>query len=113
VATPLETAMLYGALVRGEVVSEAQLPAMVRLDPKVPDTHYAMGVWHSFDSLIPCGKFIGHDGAYPGYDGTAFSKVDGSRQCAVWTNSLAPGDGVGDEAAQQAFKDPIVAAACN
>jgi D-alanyl-D-alanine carboxypeptidase len=113
VATPLETAMFYGALVRGEVVSEALLPAMLRLDPKVPDTHYAMGLWHSFDSLIPCGEFIGHDGADPGYDGTSFSKLDGTRQYAVWTNSLAPGDVVGDEAAQQAYKDLVVAAACN
>lgn len=113
VATPLDTAMFYRALVRGEVVSEAQLPAMLRLDPKVPDTHYAMGVWHSFEQLIPCGAFVGHDGAAPGYDGTSFSKVDGTRQYAVWNNSLAPGDVVGDAAAQQAYKELVVAAACN
>jgi D-alanyl-D-alanine carboxypeptidase len=113
VATPLDTAMFYGALVRGEVVSEALLPAMFRLDPKVPDTHYAMGLWHSFGPLIPCGAFIGHDGADPGYDGTSFSKLDGTRQYAVWTNSLAPGDVVGDRAAQQAYKELVVAAACN
>lgn len=64
--------------------------------PNVPDTHYSTGLWHSFGNLIPCGAFIGHDGADPGYDGTSFSKVDGTRQYAVWTNSLAPGDVVGD-----------------
>jgi D-alanyl-D-alanine carboxypeptidase len=113
VATPLDTAMFYRALTRGEVVSETQLPAMLRLDPKVPDTHYAMGLWHSFEDFTPCGAFIGHDGANPGYDGTSFSKVDGTRQYAVWTNSLAPGDVVGDAAAQEAYKELVVAAACN
>jgi hypothetical protein len=54
-----------------------------------------------------------HDGAAPGYDSTAFSNLEGTRQYAVLTNVLAPGDVVGDATAQQAFKDLVEAAACN
>ncbi|HTV17532.1 MAG TPA: serine hydrolase domain-containing protein [Polyangiaceae bacterium] len=113
VGTALDMATLYGALVRGDVVSEAQLPDMFRHDPNVPDTHYGMGVWRFDGDFQPCGSFVGHDGGAPGYDVTAFSSLDGSRQYAVLANNLAPGDKVGDEAAQQAWKELVFAAACN
>jgi D-alanyl-D-alanine carboxypeptidase len=113
VATARDMAVFYGALARGEVVSAAQLPAMLRPDPAVSGTHYGMGVWRFDDEFPPCGSFVGHDGAAPGYDATAFSNLDGTRQYAVLTNNLAPGDVVGSEEAQQAFKELISAAACN
>jgi D-alanyl-D-alanine carboxypeptidase len=114
VATARDVALFYGALARGEVVSEAQLPAMVTPNPDVPGTHYGMGVWRfDGDWVHPCGSFIGHDGAVPGYDVTAFSSLDGTRQYAVLNNVLAPGDVVGSEEAQQAYGELIIAAACN
>jgi D-alanyl-D-alanine carboxypeptidase len=113
VATVRDVAVFYGALVRGEVVSAAQLPQMFRPDPAVAGTHYGMGVWRFDDGIQPCGSFVGHDGAAPGYDGTSFSRLDGARQYAVFTNNLAPGDVVGDEAAQQAYRELVIAAGCN
>jgi D-alanyl-D-alanine carboxypeptidase len=112
VATARDVALFYGALARGEVVGPKQLPGMLATHPGV-DTHYGMGVWR-FDYAVPsCGRFVGHDGAAPGYDGTAFSNLEGTRQYAVLTNVLAPGDVVGDATAQQAFKELVEAAACN
>jgi D-alanyl-D-alanine carboxypeptidase len=113
VSTARDVALFYGALARGEVVSAAQLPAMFEPDPNVPGTHYGMGVWRFDDELPPCGQFVGHDGAAPGYDGTAFSNLAGTRQYAVLNNVLAPGDVVGDEAAQRAYEELVIAAACN
>jgi D-alanyl-D-alanine carboxypeptidase len=113
VSTARDMALFYGALARGEVVGATQLPDMFRPDPDVPDTSYGMGVWRFDDELPPCGSFVGHDGAAPGYDATAFSNLDGTRQYAVLTNNLAPGDVVGSEEAQRAFKDLIIAAACH
>jgi D-alanyl-D-alanine carboxypeptidase len=112
VSTARDVALFYGALARGEVVSSAQQTAMFSPDPNV-DTHYGMGVFRFDDEFPPCGRFVGHDGAAPGYDSTAFSNLDGTRQYAVLTNNLAPGDVVGSEEAQAAFKDLIVAAACS
>jgi D-alanyl-D-alanine carboxypeptidase len=113
VSTPLDTARFYGALVRGDVVSEDQLPNMFSSRHPSPDGHasYGVGVWLS-DSFYPCGRFIGHDGADPGYLGTAQSSRDGTRQFSVFANVLAPGDKAGDERAQQAFGELVVAAAC-
>ena len=113
VSTPRDLVVFYRALARGEVVSPALLPAMMSLDPAVSETHYGMGLWRFDDELPPCGTFVGHDGASPGYDGTAFTRLDGERQYAVWTNSLAPGDLVGDEQAQSAYRELVIAAACN
>jgi D-alanyl-D-alanine carboxypeptidase len=114
VATALDTARFYGALVDGAIVSAEQLPSMLSSRHPSLDGHasYGMGVWLS-DGFYPCGEFVGHDGAGPGYLVTAQSTRDGTRQFAVLTNVLAPGDVAGDERAQQAFKDLVFAAACN
>jgi D-alanyl-D-alanine carboxypeptidase len=112
VSTARDMATFYGALARGEVVSPRQLTSMFTPDPDI-DTHYGIGVWRFDDEFPPCGRFVGHDGAGPGYDGTAFSNLDGTRQYAVLNNSLAPGDVVGSEEAQAAYRDLVVAAACN
>jgi D-alanyl-D-alanine carboxypeptidase len=113
VSTALDTARFYGALVRGDVVSEEQLPNMFSSRHPSPDGHasYGVGVWLS-GSFYPCGSFIGHDGADPGYLVTAQSNRDGTRQFAVLTNVLAPGDKAGDARAQQAFADLVFGAAC-
>jgi D-alanyl-D-alanine carboxypeptidase len=112
VASARDVALFYGALARGEVVGPQQLPGMLATHPGV-DTHYGMGVWRWDEAFPPCGRFVGHDGAAPGYDGTAYSNLEGTRQYAVLTNVLAPGDVVGDETAQQAFRELIEAAACH
>jgi D-alanyl-D-alanine carboxypeptidase len=112
VATARDVAVLFGALARGEVVGPRQLPAMFTPRSDI-DTHYGMGVWRFDDGLLPCGRFVGHDGAAPGYLVTAFSNLEGTRQYAVLANTLAPGDVVGDEAAQAAFKELVIAAGCN
>lgn len=112
VATAHDVALFYGALARGEVVSAAQLPAMFTPSPAM-DTHYGMGVWRFDHELPTCGRFVGHDGAVPGYDVTAFSNLEGTRQYAVLVNVLAPGDVVGDEVAQAAFRELVEAAGCN
>jgi D-alanyl-D-alanine carboxypeptidase len=112
VSTARDVALFYGAIARGEVVGPRQLPAMLATHEGV-DTHYGMGVWRWDYAFAPCARLVGHDGAAPGYDTTAFSNLEGTRQYAVLTNVLAPGDHVGDAAAQQAFRDLIEAAACN
>lgn len=112
VASARDVAVFFGALARGDVVGPDQLPAMLRTNPDI-DTHYGMGVWRWDDQFPPCGRFLGHDGAAPGYDVTAFSNLEGTRQYAVLTNVLAPGDVVGDELAQRAFRELVEAAACD
>jgi D-alanyl-D-alanine carboxypeptidase len=113
ISTALDVALFYAGLVRGHIVSKGQLPAMFSSVHPSPGglASYGMGVWLSGD-FYPCGSFVGHDGAGPGYLVTAQSQEDGSRQFAVLTNSLAPGDVAGDERAQQAFKELVFAAAC-
>jgi len=112
VSTARDVAAFYGALARGEVVGPDQLPAMLRTNPDV-DTHYGMGVWRWDHVFPPCGNFVGHDGGAPGYDVTAYSNLEGTRQYAVLTNQLAPGDVVGDEVARKAFGELVGAAACD
>jgi D-alanyl-D-alanine carboxypeptidase len=113
VATARDAALFYGALARGEVVGPRQLPGMLATHAGV-DTHYGMGVWRwDQAALVPCARIVGHDGAAPGYDVTAYSNLEGTRQYAVLNNVLAPGDVVGDEAAQQAYKELVQAAACD
>ena len=113
VSTAQDLARFYGALARGEVVSDEQLPAMFTATRPRPDgaASYGMGVWLSGNSY-PCESFVGHDGADPGYLVTAQSNLTGTRQFAVLLNNLAPGDVAGDAAAQQAFRDLVTAAAC-
>lgn len=113
VSTALDIARFYESLVNGEVVSRAQLPAMFHAEhPRAAGlASYGMGIWLSGD-FYPCGSFVGHDGAGPGYLVTAQSNVEGTRQFAVLTNVLAPGDIAGDEVAQAAFKELVLAAAC-
>jgi len=86
---------------------------MFRPDPEVARIRHGVGVWRVDDELPPCGSFVGHDGAAPGYDATAFSNVDGTRQYTALTHNSAPEDVVGYDEAQQAFKDLIITAACN
>jgi len=112
VSTPLESARFYAALLRGEVVSEAQLPAMLTPNPEVAGTRYGMGIWRISD-FYPCDTFYGHDGATPGYDVSAYSNRDATRQFAVMVNTLTPAETVGSEEAQQAWKELGFAAACN
>lgn len=114
VSTAEEVARFYGSLVRGDVVSQEQLPAMFTATRPRPkgQASYGMGVWLSGETY-PCEGFVGHDGADPGYLVTAQSNLTGTRQFAVLVNNLAPGDVAGDEAAQQAFRDLVLAAACD
>lgn len=70
-----------------------------------------MGVWRIDDE--PCGHFVGHDGADPGYLVTAFSNLADTRQYAVLANELAPGDVIADPAQQRAFHELVDAAKCN
>ena len=113
ISTALDAALFYGGLLRGQIASPGQLPAMFSAVHPRPNglASYGMGVWLSGD-FYPCGSFVGHDGSGPGYLVTAQSRVDGSRQFAVLTNNLAPGDVAGDDRAQRAFKELVFAAAC-
>jgi D-alanyl-D-alanine carboxypeptidase len=111
VSTGADMIEFYRALTRGEVVQRPLLDQMLATDPNVPSTHYAMGVWR-WDDAHPCGSFVGHDGAAPGYDTTTFSRLDGNWQYSVLTNSLTPQDTVGDAVAQQAFAELVNTAAC-
>jgi len=112
VSTARDIAFFFGALARGEVVGPRQLPGMLTPHAGV-DTHYGMGVWRWDYDVQPCARIVGHDGAAPGYDITAFSNLEGTRQYAVLTNVLAPGDVVGDAAAQLAWRELVQAAGCN
>ena len=112
VSTPLDVAHFYRALVAGEVVSKAQLPAMFDISPSVPDAPYAMGVFRSPRTVFPCGDFIGHPGDTPGYNVIGYSSRDGHRQFAMSINSLTMDDKSGSDAAQQAYLDLAQAIAC-
>jgi D-alanyl-D-alanine carboxypeptidase len=114
VSTPLDMAIFYRSLARGEVVSKGQLPAMFATDPAVPTTKYGMGVFRfDHDNYLHCGSFIGHDGGIPGYDTVAYSSIDGQRQFALVVTSFTMDEKAGDEAAQKAFGDLVEAIACS
>jgi D-alanyl-D-alanine carboxypeptidase len=114
VSTPLDMAVFYRSLVRGQVVSREQLRSMFTTDPAVPATKYGMGVFRfDHDNYLHCGDFIGHDGGIPGYDTVAYSSVDGKRQFALVVNSFTMDEKAGDEAAHKAFGDLVEAIACN
>lgn len=110
VATPADMNKFYGALVAGRVVKPAYLEAMFTPDARIA-TRYGIGVWTK-DTIFPCGEWIGHDAASPGFDSSSQARRDGRRQFSVVITSLTPDDKAGDERAQQAWKDLVVAAAC-
>jgi hypothetical protein len=91
------------------VVKPALLEAMFTPDPNIA-THYGMGVWVRDD--FPCGAWVGHDGSTAGYDIYSYSRRDGRRQLTVQINSLTSDGKAGDEAAQAAWRNLIIAAAC-
>jgi D-alanyl-D-alanine carboxypeptidase len=109
VSTAGDLTRFYRALVAGQVVAPARLPAMFTPTPTI-ESRYGIGVFSFPD--FPCGPWVGHDGAIPGYDTIAYSRRDGGRQVAVLASSLTVDSKAGDPAAQQAFLDLIVAAAC-
>lgn len=110
ISTPLDIAHFYRALVSGQIVSKAQLPLMLSLDPNVP-SEYAMGLFR-FSGFYPCATFVGHDGQTPGYDNVGYTSLDGRRQFAVSVSSSTVEDKAGDEAAHEAFGDLVMASAC-
>jgi D-alanyl-D-alanine carboxypeptidase len=109
VSTPADLNIFYRALVAGQVVAPAHLPAMFTPDPTI-DTHYGIGVWSFSD--FPCGAWIGHDASTAGYYTFAHARRDGRRQVTVLATSLTVDDKAGDALAQQAWGDLILAAAC-
>jgi len=109
VSTPPNLNTFYAALASGQIVKPAQLPAMFAPDARI-ETNYGMGVWVWDD--FPCGAWVGHDGAAPGFDSFSYSRRDGRRQVAVLATSLTVDDKAGDEAAHQAWKDLVTGAAC-
>jgi D-alanyl-D-alanine carboxypeptidase len=110
VATPADMSTFYGALVAGKVVRSAYLEAMFTPDPRI-ETRYGIGVWTN-DSIMPCGEWIGHDAASPGFDSSSQARRDGRRQFNVSITSLTPDDKAGDEKARKAWADLVVAAGC-
>jgi D-alanyl-D-alanine carboxypeptidase len=113
VSTPLDMAVFYKSLVRGDVVAKDQLSSMFATDPAVPATKYGMGVFRfDHDKFLPCGDFVGHDGGIPGYDTVAYSSIDGRRQFALVVTSFTMDEKAGDEAAHKAFGDLVDAIGC-
>ena len=111
VSTAADLVTLYRALVAGQVVNPRQLDAMFSKNPNVPPANYAMGLFR-WDTLYPCGAYVGHDGGIPGYDSAAYARLDGKRQFAVLVNSLTMESKAGEAPAHQAFSELVQAAAC-
>jgi D-alanyl-D-alanine carboxypeptidase len=111
VATPADVNRFYAALVAGQVVKAAALPAMFTPDARIA-TSYGMGIWTINNLPGACGAWIGHDAATAGYDTASYARLDGRRQISVVATSLTMEDTVGDAAAQQAWGNLVIAAAC-
>jgi D-alanyl-D-alanine carboxypeptidase len=109
VSTAGDLNRFYAALVAGAVVNPAHLPAMFTPDPAI-ESNYGIGVWSWTD--FPCGAWVGHDGSAAGYFAFAYSRRDGRRQVTALASAITTGDRVGDEAAQQAWKNLIVGSGC-
>ncbi|MET0595494.1 MAG: serine hydrolase domain-containing protein [Polyangiaceae bacterium] len=110
VSTPADMNRFYGALVAGKVVNPSRLPDMFTPDARI-DTQYGIGVWAK-DNFPPCSNWIGHDGASPGFDNASYARRDGKRQVTVSITQLTPDDKAGDEKAQKAWGDLVIAAGC-
>jgi D-alanyl-D-alanine carboxypeptidase len=111
VSTAGDVNKFYAALVAGQVVKPAYLKAMFTPDPTIA-TNYGIGVWTIKNLPESCGAWIGHDAATAGYDTSNYARLDGRRQISVLATSLTFEDHVGDDAAQQAWGNLVIAAAC-
>jgi D-alanyl-D-alanine carboxypeptidase len=112
VSTGDDLIAFYGGLIAGRVVrNPALLDAMIHPVTAVHETSYGMGVF-VWDTLWPCGTFVGHDGGIPGYDSVSYSSTDGGRQFTVMVNSLTPDDHAGDAAAHAAWGALVGQTAC-
>jgi D-alanyl-D-alanine carboxypeptidase len=111
VATAGDLVTFYAALAAGRVVPAATLARMITIDPHLPDTRYAMGLWR-FENQFGCGTYYGHDGGAPGYMTTAYTRIDGKRQYAITISSMTVDEHAGDAAAQAAFLGLNHAASC-
>lgn len=111
VASGEDLVTFYRGLAAGGLVDRDQLARMIAVDPHLPDTRYAMGLWR-FDDQYGCGTYYGHDGGAPGYLTTAYTSLDGERQYALFVTSMTVGEKAGDDAAQAAWAELNYAAAC-
>jgi D-alanyl-D-alanine carboxypeptidase len=111
VASAEDLVTFYRALAAGRVVDDAQLARMIAIDPRLPDTRYAMGLWR-FEDQFGCGTRYGHDGGAPGYLTTAYTSLDGTRQYALFVTSMTVDEKAGDAAAQEAWAALNRTAAC-
>jgi D-alanyl-D-alanine carboxypeptidase len=109
VSTPADVNRFFAALVAGKVVKPAYLPSMFTPDARIAG-NYGIGVWTWAD--FPCGAWVGHEGATAGYETFSYSRRDGGRQVTVQITSLTMDDKAGDEAAQKAWSDLVIAASC-
>jgi D-alanyl-D-alanine carboxypeptidase len=85
-ATAANLNRFYGALMRGRLLSPAQLAEM-----RTPfrDAEYGLGL-QSIE--LPCGTLWGHTGGIFGYITYATSTVDGRRQLTLSINPWIEGD---------------------
>jgi D-alanyl-D-alanine carboxypeptidase len=88
IATAADTADFYRALLRGNVVDQAELAAMKQTiwggpHVDIPGQRYGYGL-ESFPT--PCGTAWGHNGVIPGYMTYIYSSEDGDRQAVLMIN---------------------------
>jgi D-alanyl-D-alanine carboxypeptidase len=87
VSTPEETARLYQALMRGELLPQRWLDAMKEPSP----VEGAGGLGLGIDSPLGCGgTAYGHGGALLGVRGWVFVSADGSRVATLFLNGRGP-----------------------
>ena len=93
VSTAADLGRFLHALLSGELLPRPQLAAMKQLRPAPPLDGYGLGL---AGVPSPCGRQLGHDGEYPGYDTHAWGSPDGRHiEIAAWNlypSTSAPTD---------------------
>jgi D-alanyl-D-alanine carboxypeptidase len=109
-----DVARLYRAVLRGRLINQTELDAMMKIDPVatggVPDSGISGGGWGLglLREEFPCGEAWGHDSEIPGYITAAWNSADGDRQVVVIVNTFDDHD----EPVSRATRELLVTAYC-
>ncbi len=108
VSDAADVARFYSALMRGQLLTPAQL-AVMKAPPAGASSNYGLGIMRT---AMPCGDMFGHGGATPGYSASAWAFNSG-RVVVALANSLTFDDHLApNPAAEALWNRMLLTAAC-
>jgi D-alanyl-D-alanine carboxypeptidase len=89
ISTTDDLARFHRALFTGQLLPPAQQHELLSTVPTSTGNDYGLGVLRA---ETPCGDAWGFEGAFPGYESTSLSSLDGTRQAVLLLNRDANSD---------------------